>query len=633
MSTTQSNIQNSKTFFYFPCQKCNGFLSININPNTFLINAKCESDFNHVFNNLYFSTFEQFYMKEKQPYKCSSCNKTFNNNSFYFCKNNDIIFCKYCKSKEEKNNKSCEWKLIEELKCNIHNNNYTKYCELCNKNICSNCEKEKHNEHKTHRYSSIILSKKNIEYTNNKLKEKVKFTNEIIEKLNIWKKETSYNDDKIDRLILNLKNELSFLQKMVYNYNNKIKNYFYQKNMKTIFDYINNGININLKEFLNSDNSEKEKELILNIINDLGTDQKKSTEIQQIENKDILYLKRYENDNNLLIEKINDSYFILSTKNSLNLISIFKKKIKILSKINFTEKIYSMTISPDDNQIYICLLNFLKIKIIDYNLELKTIRINNDSISIDSFRGYYFLKCVKINNYFITSNEKKILIWYKNIESNKFEILKSFELNTLTSDLLSIDNDSFISSQPGKKKLTIFDSNNFNQLKIIKNIDCVDYLHCLFKTKNRYIIINCFNGIGLLLIDTKEIVQYINIENNSFEKQLIFDDKNLIYVLTMDIIQNIKNYNIIIYKINNNSIEYIKKLKDLIIDPLKEKYDYQISCNNNTIIYFRDHLHSEIKRDRYIRFDEFSYDSMSSFFQPINLSPMFYDYYDFEDFP
>ena len=207
----QPNIQNKK-IFHFLCKKCNGYLTINLNPNTFLINAKCESDFNHVFNNLYIITFEQFYMKEKQPYKCFSCNNISNNNEpFYYCNSSNKIYCKNCKSKEERNDKQCKWKLIEEFKCNTHNNNFTSYCKLCDINICSVCEEEKHKQHKTIKYSSIILTKKDIEYSNKKLKEKEKFTNAIIEKMNTCKLKKINN---INRLILNLKNELSFLQKM-----------------------------------------------------------------------------------------------------------------------------------------------------------------------------------------------------------------------------------------------------------------------------------------------------------------------------------------------------------------------------------------------------------------------------------
>lgn len=166
----------------------------------------------------------------------------------------------------------------------------------------------------------------------------------------------------------------------------------------------------------------------------------------------------------------------------------------------------------------------------------------------------YFSKCIKINNHFITNDVTNISICHKNTESNKYDILKSIELYTFTSNLLSIDNSSFISTQPEKKKLTLFEFNNFNEILTINNIDCVDYLQCLFNYKNEYIIINCFNGLGLLSIDTKEIIQYIKIKNNSFEKQIMFDDNNLIYLLT----ENIKNLNIVIFRINNNSFEYIK---------------------------------------------------------------------------
>ena len=584
------NTPNTKKIFHFACKKCDSNLSIRINPNTLLINAKCESDFNHVFNNLYIGTFEKYYMKEEQLYKCSSCNNILDNiGPYYYCINKDKIICTKCKLNEEKINNSYEWKLIEKFKCKIHNINYTSYCELCNKNICLNCEKEGHKQHKILKYSSIILTKKEIEYTSNKLKEKEKFTTEVIRKLNIWKKNTDNN--KVDRLILNLKNELSFLQKIFYNYNDKIMNYSYNKNMKIICEYINNQVNNNLKEFLNANNLKEEKDLMLIILNDLGNHQKNSPETEQIENKDILYTQQYDKDRNLLIEKINNDYFILSTKNSLNLVKFEKNEIKILNTIDFHKRIYSMTNSLNDNQIYICLLGTSQVKIIDYNLEEKTLKFNNESITYSTFEDNYFSKCIKINNFFITSGLKKIFIWYKNTKYNKFDILQYIELTTFTSDLLYMDDYSFISSQPDDRTLIIFDSNNFNKLKIIHKIDCVDYLHCLFKVKNKYIIINCFGGIGLLLIDTKEIVQYIQIESNPFEKQLIYDDRNLIYLLTI----NLKKFIIKVFKINDNSIKYIKKID---VNPPKVNRNYQISCNNNIIVFCRDHLHNIIKNKR-----------------------------------
>ena len=84
----------------------------------------------------------------------------------------------------------------------------------------------------------------------------------------------------------------------------------------------------------------------------------------------------------------------------------------------------------------------------------------------------------------------------------------------------------------------------------------------------------------------------------------MFDDNNLIYVLTMDIIQNIKNYNILIYKINNNSIEYLDIKKKGNIDSSIENEEYKINCNNNSIIIFRDPLHNEIKMNRNYRLVE-----------------------------
>ena len=145
-------------------------------------------------------------------------------------------------------------------------------------------------------------------------------------------------------------------------------------------------------------------------------------------------------------------------------------------------------------------------------------------------------------------------------------------------------------------------------------------------------MINCLNGIGLLLINTKEIVQYIKIESNSFEKQITLDDNNnLVYLLTMDKIQNKRHFYISIYKINNNSFDDMKKLKDVDIDSSTVNEDYKILCSNNNIIYYKDHLHCKIKKDRYVRLSGSYYESLVYPFAPFHYFGDFEDFDDFED--
>ena len=55
---------------------------------------------------------------------------------------------------------------------------------------------------------------------------------------------------------------------------------------------------------------------------------------------------------------------------------------------------------------------------------------------------------------------------------------KIIPLNSIKYDILKIDNYHFASAQSDVKNLTIFDINNFNEIKRIKNIDC--------KTNNKW---------------------------------------------------------------------------------------------------------------------------------------------------
>ena len=61
--------------------------------------------------------------------------------------------------------------------------------------------------------------------------------------------------------------------------------------MEIVCDYIKNGVNKNLKEFLNINILQKKKELILNVFNDLGNHQKNNTENQQVKIKTFYILK------------------------------------------------------------------------------------------------------------------------------------------------------------------------------------------------------------------------------------------------------------------------------------------------------------------------------------------------------
>ena len=79
------------------------------------------------------------------------------------------------------------------------------------------------------------------------------------------------------------------------------------------------------------------------------------------------------------------------------------------------------------------------------------------------------------------------------------------------------------------KKIVFYDKNNLDINKVIKNIDAINSHNCLFSF-GKYIIINCEEGIALLLIKTKEMVQYINSYKDGW-KLLCSSFDNNIYIL------------------------------------------------------------------------------------------------------
>ena len=167
------------------------------------------------------------------------------------------------------------------------------------------------------------------------------------------------------------------------------------------------------------------------------------------------------------------------------------------------------SVSSKKNRIFICLLNTKKIEIINYNQEGKLDM--NSILTIDEnylFSSKHFIKCIELTNENIAaSDNEQIFIFSEN--ENKFTVIKKIIIPSETVDLLLINKDNFISSQPDGKTLKIFDTKNFQEVSTINNIDCRNDTNSLFNLNNEYIVINCYNGIGLLSVKNKELVQYI----------------------------------------------------------------------------------------------------------------------------
>ncbi len=108
------------------------------------------------------------------------------------------------------------------------------------------------------------------------------------------------------------------------------------------------------------------------------------------------------------------------------------------------------------------------------------------------------------------------------------KIKKSIKFKEKIFDLLLVNEDYFILNLYQKSQIIFIDN---NKLKIIKEINGIEYINpdnCLFLF-NPYIVINCSDGIVLIAIKTKELIQYLYFEILTIKE--IFLGKNEINII------------------------------------------------------------------------------------------------------
>lgn len=95
-----------------------------------------------------------------------------------------------------------------------------------------------------------------------------------------------------------------------------------------------------------------------------------------------------------------------------------------------------------------------------------------------------------------------------------------------------VDENCFFTSQSNSKSLTFYNTKNLNLLKKLSNIDCSDSIYCLYKIMDKYLIVDSIQDFGLILMETKELIQYINNKPYlSFDKPISCDNNGNIYIL------------------------------------------------------------------------------------------------------
>ena len=323
---------------------------------------------------------------------------------------------------------------------------------------------------------------------------------------------------KIDNIKQNLKNEIKLIEKIFSNYNQYFLDYFYFLSFHHFYDNIENINNKHLRKFKDSINFEEQTKILMNYI---------ISNNNEIKYKNVLIKKLI--DFGGIISKINDKYFFsysyLSNIAEIDKYHKDKNEIYYLpkSKISFPDKIYSVSCSNKSNKIYACLNHRKAVAIFQYNLIKKTMNLCEEEIRGLTYNPH-FNKCIElVDDYVATSEMDEINIWFKFQDDNKFysnvrRLLFAPKIN----DILLINNNYFISSHYESEIIVFYDINDSYKESIITDIKPYNYSNCLYLF-NEYIIVNCINGISLISINTRQLVQFI-------EYSKPYDDINQIFI-------------------------------------------------------------------------------------------------------
>ena len=583
---------NSNLKFYYPiCNQkdCDGLLKIKkFDEYNFSIDYVCEKNKNHKGKGIYFDTFEKFYLKERLFMNCSKCNVNLDNNSIYKCRQCGNIFCLNCYKNDShilENNNNL---IIYSTQCKIHQKELIKYCTSCGKKICIYCLKNNYNNdfHKNHRIEDILdnmPSNNDINISNEIIRQKSEFIENLINNIDKWQKNLI---KKITRVKKNLESEIRLIKKMFLNFNVNFENYIYYKNFKNYYNNYNVINNEYLFKFNNSIKFEEQTKYLIKII---------SFGEKEFEPKNGILQKKYEIEDGI-ISKINDYMYMVKSLNLIEIDYYIKQEDKMYhrvgTQINFEDKIYSISYSNKINKIFICLLNRKSIKI--FNVNINEYLIQKDyylEIKDKSDLDGHFNKCIYLNNKTIAAADDNKIVIYE-INNNSYSKIRFYQINTEINDIILANKDYFVFSKSAMKSIVFFNMIELSQ-KEIKNIDCINSPNCLFLIED-YIIINCINGIAILLIKTKELVQYIQNFNGYKNKKINIDDNNNIYILN-----NSEKLSFKKMKLSNGCLITTEEYKNIEFEKDKYKkidissnlYNFEIFYSNGAIIIWKKNIY------------------------------------------
>ena len=590
---SQDSFEIEENKYYIPkCQEigCDGHLNILIFEESRLIKAVCEKNKNHKNNNILYETFEKFYLKENTIQNCFKCCNNIESKDKYKCIKCDKLYCSSCFLLDNHIQKS--WKNLKIIsnKCPKDQNELTYYCVDCGQKVCLCCLKkyEENNPHKNHDIKSILKEMPSLNQLD-KLKEKIykksKAFDDLIKSLNEWQIEFN---KKIDGLKRNLKNEIRILKKLFMNFNHDYIDYIYFTKFKEFYDTLEDYNDDNLEKFMQTPSFKEKSYYIFNIL----SLNKSNPKEEKYKLKDIVRI-----GNNGIAENLTKDTFIVYS-NIANSIKIFTKEneeddYEKSDELDIDYQIWSFNYSPEYKKIFACLFGNKQVIIFDYDSTNKTLELTDDIIEIKHQDNSHFNKCLCINNnLLITIDECSAYLWSKkDLKSKKFINLKKFAFDGTIYDICLINNKCSLISQ--NSKLTFINTENGNPEKVIKNIDCIKEINSLILI-NDFVLVNCKDGIALISIKTKEMVQFIENWKNFKEKKIAKSFENNIYVLN----NSLEIYEFDFIDCNLNLFKKIKVDKT-INDETQTEIDDE-SINFSKCNFF-------INKDGIVVWDEFVY--------------------------
>ena len=492
--------KNEPEKFYYPrCKErnCYGVLLIKKINDDFSLNFECEKNKEHKGKNIYFKTFVRYYLEEKNISQCTKCTLSQAEGKCKICKNN---YCSSCSVKDEHIKQDTKNFLMDSQK-----NKLNKYCIDCN--LYFDDENEHDEEHQIISLIDKIPSEKDI----NEIKNRLKYYDKLLIAIDDWNE--TFNK-KIKNLKQKIIDEKTFLEKMMVNFDKNFLNYTYCINFEELFNnYTKSFSNDYLEDFYISDSFENKTKALL----DYFSKQKYNLKIEE---------DKYSCFKNILegkLLKLNDNYCLnYSNNNVLQLIKYDEKNgnFEIIkdSKINYEKNIKSVSCQKYSDtlyKIYICLSSEKKIEIFECDLSKNIIYITKDEIIDDeeSFISYNFKKCIDLNKngYIASIKSDHIIIWIKK-ESEGYLKIKMINSNSDINDILSVNDDYFIILNKSDE-IIFYNKNTFSEEYTI-NIEYVKNIKSVLLFNEKYIILLCNKGIGIISVNTKELVQYIEKNEN-----------------------------------------------------------------------------------------------------------------------